>query len=41
MGNNHKIICDYLVQTIITDEEKLDTLLSKFNVLNDLDKDYF
>ena len=38
---NEKIICDYLIQTIITDEEKLEDLLLKFNIIEENDKRLF
>ena len=36
-----KIICDYIIQTIITDEKQLNKLFKKFNFINDNDKRLF
>lgn len=38
---NHKIICDYIIQTIITNEENLEQQLLLFNVTEENDKRLF
>ncbi len=38
---DNKIVCDYVVQTIITDEEELDEQLTKFNIVEENDKRLF
>jgi superfamily II DNA or RNA helicase len=38
---NENIICDYVVQTIITNEEQLEQQLSRFNVIEENDKRLF
>ena len=38
---NKEIICDYVIQTIITDEEKLENDLLRFNINEDNDKRLF
>jgi superfamily II DNA or RNA helicase len=38
---DNNIICDYIIQTIITDEEQLDEHLDKFNITDDNDKRLF
>ena len=35
------IICDYVIQTIITDEEQLEELLLRFNIIDENDKRLF
>jgi len=37
-GINHNIICDYEIQTIITDEEKLEQQFARFNIREENDK---
>lgn len=36
-----KIICDYVIQTLITSEEQLEPLLTRFHITNDTDKRLF
>jgi superfamily II DNA or RNA helicase len=36
-----KIVCDYIIQTIITNEEKLESHLVKFNIMEENDKRLF
>ena len=38
---NENIICDYVIQTIITNEERLEKQLSKFNIKEENDKRLF
>jgi len=38
---NENIICDYVIQTIITNEEKLEQQLSKFHIIEENDKRLF
>jgi len=38
---NENIICDYVIQTIITNEEQLEQQLSKFNIIEENDKRLF
>jgi superfamily II DNA or RNA helicase len=38
---NENIICDYVIQTIITNEEQLEQQLSRFNVIEENDKRLF
>jgi predicted helicase len=38
---NNKIVCDYLIQTIITDEYDINNLFVKFNIIDDNDKRLF
>jgi superfamily II DNA or RNA helicase len=38
---NKDIICDYVIQTIITNEEKLEQQLSKFHIIEENDKRLF
>ena len=38
---NENIICDYVIQTIITDEEKLEQQLSRFHIIEENDKKLF
>lgn len=38
---NENIICDYIVQTIITDEDQLEEQFKKFNIQNENDKRLF
>jgi len=38
---NKKIICDYVIQTIITNEEQLEEQLSKFHIIEENDKRLF
>jgi superfamily II DNA or RNA helicase len=38
---NEKIICDYVIQTIITDIEQLDSYFNKFDINDDNDKRLF
>jgi len=38
---NKNIICDYVIQTIIMDEEQLEQKLSKFNIIEENDKRLF
>ena len=38
---NENIICDYVIQTIITDEEHLEHQLSRFNIIKQNDKRLF
>lgn len=38
---NKNIVCDYVVQTIVTDEEKLEEQLSRFHITEDNDKRLF
>jgi predicted helicase len=38
---NENIICDYVIQTIITNEEQLEQQLSRFNIIEEIDKRLF
>lgn len=38
---NENIICDYVIQTIITNEEQLEQQLSRFNIIEENDKRLF
>jgi superfamily II DNA or RNA helicase len=38
---NENIICDYVIQTIITDEEQLEEQLTKFHIIEETDKRLF
>jgi predicted helicase len=38
---NENIICDYVIQTIITDEEQLEEQLSRFHIIEENDKRLF
>lgn len=38
---NNNIICDYVIQTIITNEEQLEQQLSSFNIIEEIDKRLF
>ena len=38
---NENIICDYVIQTIITNEEQLEQQLSSFNIIEEIDKRLF
>jgi superfamily II DNA or RNA helicase len=38
---NQKIVCDYVIQTIITNEEQLESQLEKFRIIEDNDKRLF
>ena len=38
---NENIVCDYVIQTIITNEEQLEQQLSRFNIIQDNDKRLF
>ena len=38
---NENIICDYIIQTIITDEEQLEQQLLRFNIIDENDKRLF
>jgi superfamily II DNA or RNA helicase len=38
---NNNIICDYIIQTIITNEEQMDHILLKFNIIEENDKRLF
>lgn len=38
---NEKIVCDYIIQTIITDEEKVEQHFKKFNIEEEHDKRLF
>jgi predicted helicase len=38
---NENIVCDYVIQTIITDEERLEQQLSKFHITEENDKRLF
>uniref|UniRef100_A0A6C0BTS8 Probable helicase A859L n=1 Tax=viral metagenome TaxID=1070528 RepID=A0A6C0BTS8_9ZZZZ len=40
-GINENIICDYVIQTIITDEEQLEEQLSRFYITEENDKSLF
>ena len=38
---NENIICDYVIQTIITNEEQLEQQLSRFHIIEEIDKRLF
>lgn len=38
---NNNIVCDYLIQTIITDEYDINNLFNKFKIIDDIDKRLF
>jgi superfamily II DNA or RNA helicase len=38
---NEKIICDYVIQTILTNEEQLEEQLTRFNIVEEVDKRLF
>ena len=38
---NENIICDYVIQTIITNEEQLEQQLSRFHIIEENDKRLF
>lgn len=38
---NKKIVCDYVIQTLITDEEKLENVFIKYSVIKENDKRLF
>jgi superfamily II DNA or RNA helicase len=38
---NQQIVCDYVIQTLVTDESKIEQYLERFNIVNNLDKRLF
>jgi predicted helicase len=38
---NKELICDYIIQTIITDDKKLESTFEKFNIIEETDKRLF
>jgi predicted helicase len=38
---NKEIICDYVIQTIITDDKNLETIFDNFNIIEEIDKRLF